>query len=100
MKPTPATETRFDVAAVRAEFPILASRVRGNPLVYLDNAASAQKPRAVIEAVQRFYETESANVHRGVHYLSQVATDRHEAARVSLQRFLNAREDREIIFTY
>ncbi len=94
-----AAETKFDVAAVRAEFPILASRVRGKPLVYLDNAASAQKPRVVMDAVQRFFESENANVHRGVHHLSQVATDRHEAARTLLQRFLNAREDREIILT-
>ncbi len=94
-----AAETKFDVAAVRAEFPILASTVRGKPLVYLDNAASAHKPRVVIDAIRRFYESENANVHRGVHHLSQVATDRHEAARVSLRRFLNARDDREIIFT-
>jgi cysteine desulfurase/selenocysteine lyase len=94
-----ASAVRFDVEAVRAAFPILAAHVRGKPLIYLDNAASAQKPRAVIEAIRRFYEAENANVHRGVHYLSQLATDRHEAARTSLQRFLNAREDREIIFT-
>lgn len=99
MNPITAADARFDVAAVRAEFPILASTVRGKPLVYLDNAASAQKPRAVIDTVRRFCETEYANVHRGVHHLSQRATDRHEAARKSLQQFLNAREDREIIFT-
>lgn len=96
---TTAAETKFDVAAVRAEFPILGSSVHGKPLVYLDNAASAHKPSVVIDAIRRFFESENANVHRGVHHLSQVATDRHEAARASLRRFLNARDDREIIFT-
>jgi len=96
---TTAAETKFNVAAVRAELPILASSVNGKPLVYLDNAASAHKPRVVIDAIRRFFESENANVHRGVHHLSQVATDRHEAARASLRRFLNARDDREIIFT-
>ncbi len=93
------TEPRFDVEAARAYFPILSSRVRGKPLVYLDNAASAQKPLAVIDAVRRFYDTENANVHRGVHYLSQIASERYEVARESLKRLLNARDVREIVFT-
>ncbi len=94
-----ATEPRFDVEAARADFPILASRVGGKPLVYLDNAASAQKPRAVIDAVRRFYESENANVHRGVHHLSQIASERYETARESLRRLLNARDQREVLFT-
>jgi cysteine desulfurase/selenocysteine lyase len=98
MQPT-STKLRFDVEKVRADFPILGLRPRGKPLVYLDNAASSQKPRRVIEALRRFYETENANVHRGVHYLSQLATERHEAARETLKRFLNARDSKEIVFT-
>jgi cysteine desulfurase/selenocysteine lyase len=94
-----STELGFDVEKVRADFPILGLRPRGKPLVYLDNAASSQKPRRVIEALRRFYETENANVHRGVHYLSQLATERHEAARETLKRFLNARDSKEIVFT-
>jgi cysteine desulfurase/selenocysteine lyase len=83
---------------VRAEFPILGKRVYGKRLVYLDSAASSQKPRAVIEAVRTFYEGKNSNVHRGVHWLSQAATEAYEGARGAVRRFLNAAEDREIIF--
>jgi cysteine desulfurase/selenocysteine lyase len=88
----------FDVAAVRRDFPILQQRVYGKPLVYLDNAATSQKPRAVIDAVSNFYRTDNANIHRGVHCLSERATAAYEGARVAVQRFLNAREAREIVF--
>ena len=86
------------VAGWRNEFPILSIRVRGKPLVYLDNAATTQKPRGVIDAVSRFYARDNANVHRGVHALSQRATDRFEAARVRVQKFLHAATPAEIIF--
>jgi cysteine desulfurase/selenocysteine lyase len=89
----------FDVEAIRADFPILSQKVHGKPLVYLDNGASAQKPRAVLETIQRAYAHEYANVHRGLHYLSNVATANFEKARGTVRRFLNARFDEEIIFT-
>ena len=82
----------------RGDFPILGRQVRGRPLVYLDTAATAQKPRQVIDAVSRFYEEENANVHRGVHYLSERATQAYEGARGKVRRFLNAKSEREIIF--
>lgn len=88
----------FDVEATRRDFPILAERVRDRPLIYLDNAASTQKPRSVIDAVTRYYESQNSNVHRGVHYLSQVATDAFEGARRKIQGLLNARSLNEIIF--
>jgi len=89
----------YDVEAIRADFPILAERPYGKPLVYLDNAASAQKPRAVIERMTRAYEHEYANVHRGLHYLANAATEAYEAARESVRRFLNAASSEEIVFT-
>ncbi len=89
----------FDVEAIRRDFPILAERPYGKELVYLDNAASAQKPRAVIERLTRFYEHEYANVHRGLHYLANAATEGYEGARETLRRFLNAESVDEIIFT-
>lgn len=89
----------YDVGAIRADFPILAERPYGKPLAYLDNAASAQKPRAVIERLTHFYEHEYANVHRGLHYLANAATDAYEGARESVRRFLNAESTDEIIFT-
>jgi cysteine desulfurase/selenocysteine lyase len=89
----------YDVARVRADFPILSREVHGRPLVYLDNGASAQKPRAVIEAVSEFYAHDYANVHRGLHYLSSIATERYEATRGIVQRFLGARHEEEIVFT-
>jgi cysteine desulfurase / selenocysteine lyase len=88
----------YDVHAVRADFPILSRQVNGKPLVYLDNGASAQKPRAVIEAVTQAYSMEYANVHRGLHYLSNLATDKYEAVRGTIARFLNAGHEDEIIF--
>jgi cysteine desulfurase / selenocysteine lyase len=88
----------FDVERVRADFPILQKRVRGRDLVYLDNAATSQKPKAVIEAITRYYESDNANIHRGVHYLSERATAEFEAARKSVQMFLNARHVEEIVF--
>jgi cysteine desulfurase / selenocysteine lyase len=81
----------FDLERVRADFPILSQTVRsGRPLVYLDNAATTQKPRAVIDAISRFYGTENANIHRGVHYLSERATASYDAARDRVARFLGA----------
>jgi cysteine desulfurase/selenocysteine lyase len=88
----------FDVDRVRGDFPILSQRVHGQPLAYLDNAATTQKPRLVFDALQRFYTTECANVHRAVHQLSERATADYEEARSKVRRFLNAAEDREIIF--
>lgn len=92
-------ETAYDVDAVRADFPILAERPYGRPLAYLDNAASAQKPRAVLERVTKFYEHEYANVHRGLHFLANAATEGYEGARETVRRFLNAQSTDEIIFT-
>ena len=89
----------YDLAAIRADFPILAERPYGKPLVYLDNAASAQKPRAVIERMVHAYEHEYSNVHRGLHYLANAATDAFEAAREKMRAFLNAGSTDEIIFT-
>jgi cysteine desulfurase/selenocysteine lyase len=88
-----------DWNAVRADFPILHQTVHGHPLVYFDNAATSQKPRAVIQALQRYYERDNANVHRGIHELSQRATTAYEAARARAARFLNARSPDEIVFT-
>ncbi|MEL6915032.1 MAG: cysteine desulfurase [Pseudomonadota bacterium] len=88
----------YDVAAVRRDFPILAREVNGKPLVYLDNGASPQKPQVVIDAVSHAYSHEYANVHRGLHYLSNVATEKYEAVRGTLARFLNAPSEEEIVF--
>ncbi|PYX82826.1 MAG: cysteine desulfurase CsdA [Acidobacteria bacterium] len=90
--------TGFDVEKVRRDFPILAQRVRGKKLVYLDNAATSQKPQVVIDAISRYYEEGNANIHRGVHYLSEHATEEHEAARKTVQNFVNAAQAHEIIF--
>jgi cysteine desulfurase/selenocysteine lyase len=89
----------FDVRKLREDFPILKSLVHGKPLVYLDNAATTQKPKAVIDVLRAYYEGENANIHRGVHHLSEVATKSYENARVKVQRFLNAADLKEIIFT-
>ena len=94
-----APEGAFDIETVRADFPILAREVHGKPLTFLDSAASAQKPHAVIDAVRQVYEAEYANVHRGLHYLSNLATDRYEWARSQVARFINASSDNEIVFT-
>ncbi|WP_242355996.1 MULTISPECIES: cysteine desulfurase [unclassified Anaeromyxobacter] len=93
-RPAPA----FDAARAREDFPILRQRVHGRPLVYLDNAATTQKPRAVIDAISRYYEEDNANVHRGVHLLSERATRRHDEARKRVARFIGAPDPREVIF--
>jgi len=89
----------FDVERIRADFPVLNQEVSGHPLVYLDNGASTQKPKQVINTIKEFYEQDNANVHRGIHTLSQRATDRFEAARRTVQNFINAASETEIIFT-
>ncbi len=95
----PFVTAPYDVEAIRAEFPILASQVYGKPLVYLDNAASAQKPRAVIDAMVRSLESRYANVHRGLHFMANAATEDFEEARESVRAFLNASSTDEIVFT-
>ena len=94
-----ARSAAYDVNALRADFPILAQTVHGKPLAYLDNAATTQKPRQVLDKLRHYYTHDNANVHRGVHVLSQRATQDYEEARVAVQRFLNAAESREIVFT-
>src|SRR6201992_2403022 len=89
----------YDVARVREDFPALAMKVYGKPLVYLDNAASAQKPNAVLDRMTEAYKTEYANVHRGLHYLANAATEAYEGARVKVANFLNAKRPEEIVFT-
>jgi cysteine desulfurase/selenocysteine lyase len=89
----------YDVAKIRADFPILSRQVNGKPLVYLDNGASAQKPQVVIDAVTQAYSQEYANVHRGLHYLSNLATEKYESVRGVLRRFLNAPSEDEIVFS-
>jgi cysteine desulfurase/selenocysteine lyase len=88
----------FDVEKVRGDFPVLKQKVHGKPLVYLDNAATSQKPLAVIEAIRKFYEVDCANIHRGVHELSQRSTAAYEQTRVKVKQFLNARTKNELIF--
>jgi cysteine desulfurase/selenocysteine lyase len=88
----------YDVEKIRADFPILQRKVHGKPLVYLDNAATSQKPRQVIDAIVRYYEGSNANIHRGVHFLSEIATEEYEAARRTAQQFINAAHAHEIIF--
>jgi cysteine desulfurase/selenocysteine lyase len=88
----------FDVLRIRQDFPILGLNVHGKPLVYLDNAATTQKPQAVIDALTRYYTSENANIHRGVHALSELATEHYEQARAKVQRFIRASEASEIIF--
>jgi len=94
-----APRSTFDVAAIRRDFPILHQKINGKPLVYLDNAASSQRPQSVIDAISRYYEHDHANVHRGVHALSQRATDAYEGAREIVRKFVNARDTKEVIFT-
>jgi len=88
----------FDVERIREDFPILRMKVHGHPLVYLDNAATSQKPQTVIDALVRYYEGENANIHRGVHYLSQIATEEFEKARETVRAFVNAAQASEIVF--
>lgn len=96
--PTPVSVQPFNALRVRADFPILNQQIQGKPLVYLDNAATAQKPRNVIDTLSRYYSDQNANVHRGVHHLSQIATDAYEAARRKVRQFINAQSDAECIF--
>jgi cysteine desulfurase/selenocysteine lyase len=95
----PGPAAPLDVQRIREDFPILHQRIRGKRLVYLDNAATSQKPQTVIDAITRFYTVENANIHRGVHYLSEQATAAYDQAREKIARFLNARSSAEIIFT-
>ena len=95
----PQFASTFDIDRVRADFPILELQVEGKPLVYLDNAASSQMPQPVIDRLVRYQTTQHANINRGVHHLSELATAEYEGSRRRLQRFINAREDREVIFT-
>ena len=88
----------FDVARIREDFPILSRQVNNKPLVYLDNGASAQKPQVVIDAVTTAYSMEYANVHRGLHYLSNLATDKYEGVRGKVAKFLNAASEDNIVF--
>ena len=94
-----ASPPSFDAGRVRQDFPILDREVRGRRLAYLDNAATTQKPKVVLDVLTRYYTEQNANIHRGVHYLSEAATQAHEAARLTAQQFLNARQTREMIFT-
>ena len=89
----------LDIQAIRADFPILSRKIYGKDLIYLDNGATTQKPRCVVEKIEEGYYNVNANIHRGVHFLSQAATEAHEEARITVQKFLNARYAREIIFT-
>lgn len=92
-------KTTFNLEKTRSQFPILSRKVHGKPLVYFDNGASSQKPKVVIDAISNYYSNENANIHRGVHLLSQEATDKYEAARNKIQQYINANHSHEIIFT-
>ena len=94
----PPSSAAFDVDRVREDFPILKQKIHGKPLVYLDNAATSQKPASVIETEERFYQSQNSNIHRGVHELSERATRAYEDVRVKIQKFINARESREVVF--
>jgi cysteine desulfurase/selenocysteine lyase len=91
--------TMLDIQSIRADFPILAQTVNGKPLVYFDNAATSQKPQVVIDAISNYYSTINANIHRGVHTLSQLATDAYEQSRLTIQKHLNAKHAHEVLFT-
>jgi len=97
-RPSPAAPV-FDVASIRSDFPILSLQPRGRPLVYLDSAATSQKPRQVIDALRRYYEEENGNIHRGVHYLSELATARYDETREAVRRFISAGSPDEVVFT-
>src|SRR5947209_1392222 len=90
--------TTFDVERIREDFPVLKQTIHGKPLVYLDSAATAQKPFAVIDAIRKFYEVDCANIHRGVHELSQRSTAKYEETRTKVKRFLHAKSNQEIVF--
>src|SRR5437870_11592118 len=91
--------SKLDVMRIREDFPILRQRIHGKPLVYLDNAATSQKPRQVIDALVRYYQEDNANVHRGVHLLSERATRAYEEARVKIARYIHAADSHDVIFT-
>ena len=93
------TNFKLNIKKIRSEFPILSRKVNGHPLVYLDNGASSQKPQQVIDAITHYYEYENSNIHRGIHTLSQEATNAYEEARIVTQQFINAEHPHEIIFT-
>ncbi len=93
------TAIGYNIECIRRDFPILTRKVRGKRLVYLDNAATTQKPQAVVDRLVRYYTDENSNVHRGVHYLSEIATAAYEDARTTVKRFINARSEKEIVFT-
>ena len=94
-----ATTQIFDLTKIRTDFPILKREVNGKPLIYLDNGATAQKPQQVIDVINKYYQLENANIHRGIHTLSQEATDAYEKARTTVQHFINAKHEHEVIFT-
>ena len=96
---SPTATQPLDVRAIRADFPILDQDVNGHPLVYLDNGATTQKPRPVLDAIATYYERDNANVHRGMHELARRATDDYEAARVKVAKFLNAADPSEVVWT-
>src|SRR5690554_6579176 len=89
----------FDIQKIRKDFPILDQQVNGKPLVYFDNGATSQKPQIVIDAEAKYYSEINANIHRGVHHLSQVATDAYEEARIEIQKHINAKNSFEVLFT-
>src|SRR5436190_8706429 len=95
----PKAHAQVDWDRVRADFPLLSRTVHGKPLVYLDSTATSQKPQAVLDAMDDYYRTTNANIHRGVYELAETATDRYEKARARIARFINARNSREIIYT-
>ncbi|MFO7446057.1 MAG: cysteine desulfurase [Ignavibacteriaceae bacterium] len=97
--PAAGTQYSFDVEAVRRDFPILKQLIHGKPLCYFDNAATTQKPQSVINAIENYYKFQNANIHRGVHFLSEVATKAYEDSRIKIQKFINAASEKEIIFT-
>src|SRR5256885_16542244 len=97
---TPRTGVRgYDVRAIREQIPILKQKFHDKPLIYLDNGATTQKPQSVIDTITRYYCEQNSNIHRGVYELSQIATDLYEEARIKIQKFINAKHSREIIFT-
>ena len=98
-KPLNSLSTKFNIEKIRKDFPILSKKVNGKPLVYLDNAATTQKPIQVIKRIEQYYKTENANVHRGVHHLSELATQEYEKSREKIRQFINASKAEEIIFT-
>src|SRR5262245_64090595 len=98
MSTLPKEATHLDVETLREDFPVLKQTIHGKPLVYLDSAATAQKPNAVIDAIRKFHEVDCANIHRGVHELSQRSTAAYEETRAKTKKFLNSRSKNELIF--